>query len=481
MGKYEAVIGLEVHVELQTASKIFCCSSTAFGAAPNTHLCPVCLGLPGTLPVLNRSAVEAAIKVGLALNCSIARFCKFDRKHYFYPDLPKNYQISQYDMPIAYGGHLLIEGEGGGTVSIGITRVHMEEDAGKLLHKGGDAADVYSLVDYNRAGVPLLEIVSDPDIRTPAQARAYLDKLKTIIQYTGVSDCRMEEGSLRCDANISVRPVGAQAFGTKTEIKNMNSFRAVQKALEYEIERQIRCVRSGERVVQETRTWDEAAGVTRSMRSKEEAHDYRYFPDPDLAPVVISPSWIDEIREHLPELPDARRRRYVDEYDLPAYDAGVLTSSRELGDYFEECVRLYPRPKTVSNWVMGELLRMLNDTNSVIGEARVSPGQLAAMLELIDNGTISGKTAKEVFEEMFRTGKGAREIVRGKGLEQISDEAALAGVIEQVVSEHPGPVADYCSGKERALGFLVGQVMRLTRGKANPGVVNRLLRERLKQ
>lgn len=481
MGRYEAVIGLEVHVELQTASKIFCCSSTAFGADPNTQLCPVCLGLPGTLPVLNRSVVEAAIKVGLALECSIARFCKFDRKHYYYPDLPKNYQISQYDMPIAYGGHLHIEDEGGGAVSIGITRVHMEEDAGKLLHKGGDAADFYSLVDYNRAGVPLLEIVSEPDIRSPAQARAYLDKLKTIIQYTGVSDCRMEEGSLRCDANISIRPVGVQVLGTKTEIKNMNSFRAVQKALEYEIERQIRCVRTGERVVQETRTWDEAAGVTRSMRSKEEAHDYRYFPDPDLAPVVISPSWINEIREHLPELPDARRRRFLDEYDLPAYDAGVLIGSRELGDYFEECVRLYPRPKTVSNWVMGELLRMLNDTNSVIEETRVSPAQLAAMLELIDNGTISGKTAKEVFEEMFRTGKDAQEIVREKGLEQISDEAALAVVIEQVVSGHPGPVADYRSGKERALGFLVGQVMNLTRGKANPAVVNRLLRERMKE
>ncbi|MDQ7790567.1 MAG: Asp-tRNA(Asn)/Glu-tRNA(Gln) amidotransferase subunit GatB [Clostridia bacterium] len=479
MTRYEPVIGLEVHVELQTASKIFCHSSTAFGGDPNNHVCPVCLGLPGTLPVLNRNVVEAAIMVGLSLNCSVARFCKFDRKHYFYPDLPKNYQISQYDLPIAYDGYLDVEDEDGQPVRIGITRVHMEEDAGKLLHQGTIATTPYSLVDYNRTGVPLLEIVSEPDMRSPQEARAYLDKLKTIIQYTGVSDCRMEEGSLRCDANVSVRVRGSDTFGTKTEIKNMNSFRALQKAVQYEIERQIECLETGERIVQETRTWDETRGVTLSMRSKEEAHDYRYFPEPDLVPIVISPLWIEEITQQLPELPDARCCRYMDAYKLPAYDAGVLTSSKELGNYFEECVSLYPQPKTVSNWLMCELLRLLNDTNSEIGEARVRPAQLAGMLALIDKGTISGKLAKEVFEEMFRTGKDAQAVVKEKGLEQISDEASINAVIEQVIADHPGPVSDYRAGKERALGFMVGQVMKLTRGKANPGLVNRLLKDRL--
>ncbi|MBV1769517.1 MAG: Asp-tRNA(Asn)/Glu-tRNA(Gln) amidotransferase subunit GatB, partial [Candidatus Desulforudis sp.] len=373
MNKYEPVIGLEVHVELQTASKIFCHSSTTFGGDPNHHVCPVCLGLPGTLPVLNRKVVEAAIMIGLALNCSVARFCKFDRKHYFYPDLPKNYQISQYDLPIADNGYLEVQDEDGNPVRVGITRVHMEEDAGKLVHQGTDATTPYSLVDYNRTGVPLLEIVSEPDMRSPREARAYLDKLKTIIQYTGVSDCRMEEGSLRCDANISVRLRGSQTLGTKTEIKNMNSFRALQKAVQFEINRQIECLETGRRIVQETRAWDEIEGVTLATRSKEEAHDYRYFPEPDLVPIVISPSWIEEITRQLPELPDARCRRFIDEYRIPAYDAGVLTGSRELGDYYEECVKIYPQAKTVSNWVMGELLRLLNDTNSEIGESRVTP------------------------------------------------------------------------------------------------------------
>lgn len=479
MSKYEPVIGLEVHVELQTASKIFCHSSTTFGGDPNHHVCPVCLGLPGTLPVLNRKVVEAAIMIGLALNCSVARFCKFDRKHYFYPDLPKNYQISQYDLPIADNGYLDVQDEDGNPVRVGITRVHMEEDAGKLIHQNTDDTTSYSLVDYNRTGVPLLEIVSEPDMHSPAEARAYLDKLKTIIQYTGVSDCRMEEGSLRCDANISVRLRGSQTLGTKTEIKNMNSFRALQKAVQFEINRQIECLETGQRIVQETRAWDEVEGVTLAMRSKEEAHDYRYFPEPDLVPIVISPSWIEEITRQLPELPDARCQRFIDDYQIPAYDAGVLTGSRELGDYYEECVEIYPQAKTVSNWVMGELLRLLNDTNSEIGESRVGPRQLGEMLTLIDKGIISGKLAKEVFGEMFRTGKDAERVIKEKGLEQISDEASINAVIERVIASHPGPVADYRAGKDRALGFLVGQIMKETRGKANPGLVNELLKNRL--
>jgi len=479
VSKYEPVIGLEVHVELQTASKIFCHSSTTFGGDPNHHVCPVCLGLPGTLPVLNRKVVEAAIMIGLALNCSVARFCKFDRKHYFYPDLPKNYQISQYDLPIADNGYLDVQDEDGNPVRVGITRVHMEEDAGKLIHQNTDDTTSYSLVDYNRTGVPLLEIVSEPDMHSPAEARAYLDKLKTIIQYTGVSDCRMEEGSLRCDANISVRLRGSQTLGTKTEIKNMNSFRALQKAVQFEINRQIECLETGQRIVQETRAWDEVEGVTLAMRSKEEAHDYRYFPEPDLVPIVISPSWIEEITRQLPELPDARCQRFIDDYQIPAYDAGVLTGSRELGDYYEECVEIYPQAKTVSNWVMGELLRLLNDTNSEIGESRVGPRQLGEMLTLIDKGIISGKLAKEVFGEMFRTGKDAERVIKEKGLEQISDEASINAVIERVIASHPGPVADYRAGKDRALGFLVGQIMKETRGKANPGLVNELLKNRL--
>jgi aspartyl-tRNA(Asn)/glutamyl-tRNA(Gln) amidotransferase subunit B len=417
--------------------------------------------------------------IGLALNCSVARFCKFDRKHYFYPDLPKNYQISQYDLPIADNGYLDVQDEDGNPVRVGITRVHMEEDAGKLIHQNTDDTTSYSLVDYNRTGVPLLEIVSEPDMHSPAEARAYLDKLKTIIQYTGVSDCRMEEGSLRCDANISVRLRGSQTLGTKTEIKNMNSFRALQKAVQFEINRQIECLETGQRIVQETRAWDEVEGVTLAMRSKEEAHDYRYFPEPDLVPIVISPSWIEEITRQLPELPDARCQRFIDDYQIPAYDAGVLTGSRELGDYYEECVEIYPQAKTVSNWVMGELLRLLNDTNSEIGESRVGPRQLGEMLTLIDKGIISGKLAKEVFGEMFRTGKDAERVIKEKGLEQISDEASINAVIERVIASHPGPVADYRAGKDRALGFLVGQIMKETRGKANPGLVNELLKNRL--
>jgi aspartyl-tRNA(Asn)/glutamyl-tRNA(Gln) amidotransferase subunit B len=479
MNGYEAVIGLEVHVELKTDSKIFCHSSTAFGGAQNRQVCPVCLGLPGTLPVLNRQVVEYGIRVALALNCEVARFCKFDRKHYFYPDLPKNYQISQYDLPLAYDGHLDFRTDDGEQHRCRIVRVHMEEDAGKLIHRNENAKAPYALVDYNRTGVPLLEIVSGPDIRSAEAARAYLVELKTVIQYTGVSDCKMEEGSLRCDANVSVRPRGSEVLGTKTEIKNLNSFRAVHKALDYEIKRQISVYEAGGRVVQETRSWDEEKGVTVPMRSKEEADDYRYFPDPDLVPLVISQSWIDKIQQDLPELPEARRRRYRKEYGLSAYDAQVLTMFRETAEYFEECVRLYPHPKTVANWVMGDLARLLNAEQVEIGDCRVRPGQLAALLRLIDAGTISGKIAKEILEEMFASGKDPQAVVAEKDLVQITDADTLGTLVDEVLANHPGPVQDYRQGKTKALGFLVGQVMKATRGKANPALVNALLKEKL--
>lgn len=476
--QYEAVIGLEVHVELKTNTKIFCNSSTEFGADPNHHVCPVCLGLPGVLPVVNKKVVEYAIKAGLALNCQIASFSKFDRKNYYYPDLPKNYQISQYDLPIAEHGYLEIN-LGENVKRIGITRVHMEEDAGKLVHQGTISSTPYSLVDYNRTGVPLIEIVSEPDMRSADEAIAYLEKLKAIIQYTGVSDCKMQEGSLRCDANVSVRPVGQTEFGTKTELKNMNSFKALHKALTYEIERQIEILEEGGRITQETRAWDETKGITLPLRSKEEAHDYRYFPDPDLVPMVISGEWINEIKATLPELPDQRKTRFINDYGLPAYDAGVLTASKELADFYEHCLRQYNNPKTVSNWVMGELLRMMNAAGLEIDEIPVQPAQLAQLLALIDQGTISGKIAKTVFEEMFSTGKDPEAIVKEKGLVQISDEGLIDKVVEEVIAANPKSVNDYRNGKKQALGFLVGQVMKATKGKANPGLVNKLLQQRL--
>ncbi|AEG15259.1 Aspartyl/glutamyl-tRNA(Asn/Gln) amidotransferase subunit B [Desulfofundulus kuznetsovii DSM 6115] len=478
MTEYETIIGLEVHVELKTKSKIFCPSTTEFGGDPNTHVCPVCLGLPGVLPVLNKKVLEYAIRAALALNCEIAEYSKFDRKNYYYPDLPKNYQISQYDLPLARNGYLNIE-VNGQTKRIGITRIHMEEDAGKLIHQGTIATSPYSLVDYNRTGVPLIEIVSEPDMRSPEEARAYLEKLKAIIQYTGVSDCKMEEGSLRCDANVSVRPRGSREFGTKTEIKNMNSFKALQRALAYEVERQIAVLQEGGRIVQETRTWDENKGVTLPMRSKEEAHDYRYFPEPDLVPLVIDRQWVEEIRATLPELPDERRNRYIKRYDLPAYDATVLTATKEMADYFEECVALYPNAKAVSNWMMGDLSRLLNAHNMDITRCKVSPRQLTDMLKLMDKGTISGKIAKTVFEEMFATGKDPEQIVQEKGLVQITDEGAITAIVEEVLAGNAKVVEDYLKGKDRAFGFLVGQVMKATRGKANPELVNRLLKEKL--
>ncbi|GAW91607.1 Asp-tRNA(Asn)/Glu-tRNA(Gln) amidotransferase subunit GatB [Calderihabitans maritimus] len=479
MAEYEAVIGLEVHAELKTNSKIFCGCTTEFGGAPNTHVCPICLGMPGVLPVLNRNVVEYAIKAGLALNCEIAEFSKFDRKNYYYPDLPKNYQISQYDLPIAKNGYLEIEVDGQ-TKRIGITRLHMEEDAGKLIHQGDDIAEAeYSLVDYNRTGVPLIEIVSEPDLRSPVEARLYMEKLKAILQYCDVSDCKMQEGSLRCDANVSVRPKGSTEFGTKTEIKNLNSFKALQRALEYEIKRQIEILEDGGRIVQETRSWDESKGITITLRSKEEAHDYRYFPEPDLVPLVIDREWVERVRQTLPELPDARRRRLMEEYGLPAYDAMVITGSKALADYFDQCVEKFSDAKTVSNWIMGELLRLLNAHNLEVEDSPVKPEGLAELLALINKGTISGKIAKTVFEEMFETGKGAEEIVKEKGLVQITDEKVLAPIVDKVIEENPKSVEDYRNGKDRAFGFLVGQVMKATKGKANPQLVNKLLRERL--
>lgn len=477
--QYETVVGIEVHVELKTKTKIFCNSTTEFGGDPNTHLCPVCLGLPGALPTLNKKVVEYAVRAALALNCSIANFSKFDRKNYYYPDMPKNYQVSQYDLPIAQHGYLDIEVEGQ-TKRIGITRLHMEEDAGKLVHQGNIMTTPYSLVDYNRTGVPLIEIVSEPDMRSLEEARAYAEKLRAVIQYTGVSDCRMEEGSLRCDANVSVRPVGQKELGTKAEIKNMNSFRALQRALAYEVERQIGVLESGGQVVQETRTWDEAKGITVSMRSKEEAHDYRYFPEPDLVPLVLDNQWIEFIREALPELPDQRRARYVQEFGLPAYDATVLTLTKEMSDFFEEAIQHYHNPKVVSNWMMGEMSRLLNASGIEISQCKIKPAQFSDLLKLMDKGTISGKIAKTVFEEMFASGKDPETIVQEKGLVQISDAGAIATVVDEVIAANPKSVEDFRAGKEKAISFLVGQVMKATRGKANPDMVNKLLQEKLR-
>ncbi|WP_422444418.1 Asp-tRNA(Asn)/Glu-tRNA(Gln) amidotransferase subunit GatB [Thermoanaerobacterium sp. DL9XJH110] len=472
---YETVIGLEVHVELFTKSKIFCGCTTEFGGDPNTHCCPVCLGMPGVLPVTNKKAVEYAIKAALALNCEIAGYSKFDRKNYFYPDLPKAYQISQYDLPLAKNGYIEIE-VGGTTRRIGITRVHLEEDAGKLIHEEGKG---YSLVDLNRTGVPLIEIVSEPDIRSPEEAWLYLNKLKAILQYIEVSDCKMEEGSLRCDTNISIRPAGSEKFGTKVEIKNLGSFKAVRRSLEYEEKRQREILEEGGVIVQETRRWDEARGITTSMRSKEEAHDYRYFPDPDLVPMVIDREWIEELKAELPELPDARKKRYMEDYGLPAYDAGVITSSKALSDFYERCISHYHDPKTVSNWVMVELMGILNETGKDVEDIKIKPEQLAGMLSMIDKGTISGKIAKEVFREMFETGKNPEAIVKEKGLVQISDQSELEKIARKVIDENPKSVQDYKNGKEKALGFLVGQIMKETRGKANPQMVNNILKRML--
>ncbi|ALS23826.1 MULTISPECIES: Asp-tRNA(Asn)/Glu-tRNA(Gln) amidotransferase subunit GatB [Paenibacillus] len=473
--KYETVIGLEVHVELHTKSKIFCGCSTSFGAPPNTHTCPVCLGHPGVLPVLNKQAVEYAMKAAMALNCRIATESKFDRKNYFYPDSPKAYQISQYDKPIGEHGWIEIE-VNGETKRIGITRVHLEEDAGKLTHVDGGYA---TLADYNRVGTPLIEIVSEPDLRSPEEARAYLEKIKAIMQYCDVSDVKMEEGSLRCDANISLRPFGQKEFGTKTELKNMNSFRGVQRGLEYEEWRQADVLDSGGHIVQETRRWDEAQGKTLTMRSKEEAHDYRYFPDPDLVSLYIDEEWKARVRASIPELPDARKKRYVSEYGLPSYDAEVITSSIKLADFFEESLNFTKDAKAVSNWIMGDLLGYLNANSLELADVKITGKGLGEMIGLIEKGTISSKIAKTVFKSMLETGKDPQTIVEEQGLVQISDEGAIKAVVDQIVNNNPQSVADYKAGKEKAVGFLVGQVMKETKGKANPGLVNKLIIERL--
>ncbi|GIO69156.1 Asp-tRNA(Asn)/Glu-tRNA(Gln) amidotransferase subunit GatB [Paenibacillus sp. FSL M7-1455] len=475
--KYETVIGLEVHVELKTESKIFCGCSTEFGAPPNTHTCPICLGHPGVLPVLNKQAVEYAMKAAMALNCEIADVSKFDRKNYFYPDSPKAYQISQYDQPIGQNGWIDIE-VNGQTKRIGITRLHLEEDAGKLTHIDGGYA---SLVDFNRVGTPLVEIVSEPEISSPEEARAYLEKLRAIMQYCEVSDVKMEEGSMRCDANISIRPHGQKEFGTRAELKNMNSFRGVQRGLEYEEYRQAEILDEGGTVVQETRRWDEAQGKTFTMRGKEEAHDYRYFPDPDLVKVYIDEEWKNRIRASIPELPDARKARYTSEYGLPSYDAEVITSSKPIADLFEDSLKYTKDAKSVSNWIMGELLGYLNSNNLEFSEVKITGQGLGEMIGLIEKGTISTKIAKTVFKEMLESGKLPQQIVEEKGLVQISDEGAIKFIVEQVVAANPQSVEDYKAGKQKAIGFLVGQVMKESRGKANPAIVNKLLEEVLNQ
>lgn len=477
--KYEAVIGLEVHTELQTKTKIFCSCRTSFGADPNTNVCPVCLGLPGVLPVLNKKVLEYAVRAGLALNCEISRFSKFDRKNYYYPDLPKNFQTSQFDLPICEHGYLDVEVEGEKR-RIRITRAHMEEDAGKLVHHGTSITDSdYSLVDYNRTGTPLLEIVSEPDMRSAKEAVAYMEKMRAILQYVGISDCRMEEGSLRCDANVSVRPVGQKELGTKTEIKNINSFKGVERAIEYEAMRQAELLEDGGKVVQETRTWDEKEGVTKSMRTKEEANDYRYFPEPDLVPFTVSDEYIENIRKSLPELPDARKERYMKEFGLSSEDAVFMTNDKATADYFEAAVDAGADPKACVNWLMGEFASQLSTDGIEIAKAPVSAENLAALLKLISKGTISGKIAKKVFATMWKEGGNPEEIVKAQGLVQISNTAELSKLVDEVVGKNPKAVEDFKAGKKKAVGALVGQIMKATKGKANPRVINELLNKKL--
>jgi len=472
---YEVVIGVEVHAQLRTKSKMFCGCSTAFGRSPNSQTCPVCLGLPGSLPVINKAAVEMAVRAGLALNCTIGAENRFARKNYFYPDLPKGYQISQYEAPICEHGWMEIA-VGGTTKRVRIRRAHLEEDAGKNLH---GASSGRSLVDLNRAGTPLLEIVTEPDMRSADEAVAYLKNLRDILMYLEVCDGNMEEGSFRCEPNLSLRPAGQQELGVKVELKNINSFKFVKDALEHEIKRQTKVLTEGGCVKQETRLWNLDRGETAVMRSKEEAHDYRYFPDPDLVPLKLEREWVDAFRADLPELPAVRTRRFLEEYGLPDYDAGVLTATRDVAEYFEASVKLFPQPKTVSNWVMGELTRELNNTGTAIGASPVSPERLATLLRMVEQGTVSLKVARDIFPEMYRTGKAPEQIVQEKGLTQVSDEGALSQVIDDVLAKNPAQVAQFKQGKQQVLGFLVGQVMKSSGGKANPGKVNELLKHKL--
>jgi len=476
--KYETVIGLEVHVQIKTKTKIFCSCSTEFGSRPNENTCPICLGMPGVLPVLNKRFLESSMRACLATHCTIEPMNRFARKNYFYPDLPKGYQISQFELPLGTNGYININVDGT-KKRIGLTRIHMEEDAGKLIHGENLGSPGKSYVDFNRTGVPLCEVVSEPDLRSSEEARAYLIELKSILEYTGVSDCNMEEGSLRCDANVSIRPIGQKEFGTRTELKNLNSFKFIQKAIEYEVDRQTKILDQGDTVKQETRLYDSDRGETFPMRSKEEAHDYRYFPDPDLVPIMIDETWVEELRKTIPELPEQKRERFVKSYGIPEYDTGVLTSSAPLADYFEKCTALFPHPKTISNWMMGDLLRELKKDCRDIVDCPVSPSALVDLLKLIQSGTISGNIAKGVFEEMYRTQNSAGSIVEEKGLKQITDSSAIEKIVAEVIQANPGQVEEFKGGKEKVLGYLVGQVMKASKGKANPGMVNKLLKEKM--
>lgn len=470
--EYDIVIGMEIHAELATKSKIFCSCSTTFGADENTHACPVCLGMPGVLPVLNEKVVEYAARAGLALNCHIANFSKMDRKNYFYPDLPKAYQTSQFDLPICTGGVVDIEVEGE-KKEIGITRIHIEEDAGKLLHESADD----TLVDVNRCGVPLIEIVTEPDIRGAEEARVFAEKIRNILEYVGVSDCKMEEGSIRFDVNLSVKEKGSDVLGTRTEMKNLNSFRALVRAVQYESKRQIIELKKGHRIIQETRKWDDVKGVSSSMRSKEEAHDYRYFPEPDLVPIVITDETIDQIKSGLPELPEAKRARYVAEYKLPDYDAGVLTASKVTAKFFEETVALYDEPKQISNWLMVDIPAMLKEKELSMENIPFTPAELAELLKLIKDGTISGTIGKKVLVKMFEEDKNPKAIVEENNWAQMSDISELEGIIAQIIEDNPKSIEDIGAGNQKAYGFLTGQVMKATKGQANPQVANKIIRE----
>ncbi len=478
---YEVIIGLEVHAELATHTKIYCNCTTEFGSDPNTHCCPICTGMPGTLPVLNEKVVEYAVKAGLATNCEIARFSKQDRKNYFYPDLPKAYQISQYDLPLCKDGHMdvTVDGKQGNYKKrIGITRIHIEEDAAKLIH---DAYTGDTLVDMNRCAVPLIEIVSEPDMRSAEEAVAYMQTLKSILEYLEVSDCKMQEGSLRCDVNLSVRKKGETKFGTRTETKNLNSFRAIYNLIEFEANRQIEELEKGGVIYQETRRFDDVKGIGYAMRSKEDANDYRYFPEPDLAPIVLSEEYIADIQNHLPEMPHIKKERYVQMYELPEYDAEQLTNSKKIANFFEETITHWNNPKAIANWIMGDIFRKLNEAEIEIDTCPIKPKDMAKLVELLDKGVISSKIAKQVFEEMFESGKSPEKIVEEKGLVQISDESAIKEIVTKVVENNPQSVVDYKAGRDRALGFLVGQVMKETKGKANPKMVNEMLLEILNQ